>query len=1037
MMDEIHDPSGGGSDEHLKYLLTAYLFGDLSEAGRKEVARHLSACTACCAQLAEMRAVLADATDALRAPPAGPQPYAFEERRIERILAAGAARPARRRRRMQRWFAAAAAVATVAFIGLFLLRTATTWQSKSARHEKANYLPHGYEFASKPPASGARIREISPAEYEAVGAIRDVNRTPLPAPSFPAPVLHGATEGPGSLVADRDENAAMGEAGGEGTFSTDFDGNPIAMKNQGKIFHESASSVRTEGLELERSKTAEEPVEGSVLALGHDTSLVTVTGVGEEPASDPTLDAGRLEDTKSETAIESYEVSDVRRTDAGSIEALRAGIAGNEEMRKQTLAKAEQVVDELERNGALEADRERSALTASPVATPAAPPPVGEPAGALKDHKKRAETKELSAGGGAAGATRGLVTEPVEFPRIPGRRKAEVNVMLPADPTLAFDPSEIADKEKAPIGGENGDSVGVTIDANSSFVGQEISQEDDEDAPEDMKFYGKEKSFRDAAREKPQGDRQAGLLEDEGGRYGWKESSDAARPLDAAQEEAWRAYNYYHARDPQMSVQSFRARPLAMPRPAIGDEGLGEEQFRKRYGVNPFVDTQRDHLSTFAMDVDTASYTRARALLNADRLPNPADVRVEEFVNYFRQEYPADPARAFSVFCEGGPAPFGANLEQVKVTVKARELAPGERRNAVLTFAIDASGSMLLEGRIAKVKYALATLLNSSEIRADDRIAVVAYGAQPYLVLPHTPARERGRILGSIASIAATGSTNVESGLDLAYRIAVESFHEKAQNRVILCTDGVATAGARSAEQVLDKVKVFARRGIYLSIVGFGRRQYDDAFLERIANQGNGNYSYVDSREEAARIFIQNLPAMLNVLARDAKIQVDFDPQVVSHYRLLGYENRDIKDADFRNDRVDAGEVGPGSTVTALYEIRRRPATHGDLGKVQLRFHDTTTGRVEELAFPLAPGVLATRLADTSDGFRFIAAAAEFAELLRDSYWSRDGSYGRVFEVLASLSPAFRARPEWDALAKLVLAAQTLTIYQQSQRNAQ
>jgi Ca-activated chloride channel family protein len=227
---------------------------------------------------------------------------------------------------------------------------------------------------------------------------------------------------------------------------------------------------------------------------------------------------------------------------------------------------------------------------------------------------------------------------------------------------------------------------------------------------------------------------------------------------------------------------------------------------------------------------------------------------------------------------------------------------------------------------------------------------------------------------------------------------------------------------------LLRKVRVYADRGIYLSVVGFGEERYDDAFLERIANQGNGQYGYVSSIDDAVRLFSDNLPSALSVLARDAKIQVDFDPTVVRQYRLLGYENRDVKDEDFRNDKIDAGEVGPGSTVTAIYEVVRRPASAGDLGRVHLRYHDTSLGRVEEIDFPIPPGVVATRLEGTSERFRLLASVAELAELLRGSYFARDGALSAVLGTLATLSPATVARPEVREVIDMTLRAREITL---------
>jgi Ca-activated chloride channel family protein len=493
-----------------------------------------------------------------------------------------------------------------------------------------------------------------------------------------------------------------------------------------------------------------------------------------------------------------------------------------------------------------------------------------------------------------------------------------------------------------------------------------------------------------------------------------------------ASEARLRAYHYYRALDAGLTFDDFTARKLEAPPPSLGDEGLGVEGFRALYGVSPFVDTRRDYFSTFGMDVDTASYTLARKALSEGRLPDPAQVRVEEFINYFREDVPPLKDEVFSVHSEGGPAPFGDGLDLLKITIKARDLLPGERKDAVLTFAIDTSGSMHRGDRLQLVRESLAVLVRA--LGPDDRVAIVAFNDHPYLVLPHTTARDANRILGAIDSLSPRGDTNFEAGLDLAYRIADEVFDTRAIHRVVLCSDGVATAGARGPEEILKKVEVFAKRGIYLSCVGFGMGKYNDRLLETLADKGNGNYAYVDGAAAAAEVFRNNLPSTLQVLAADAKIQVEFTPEVVSHYRLLGYENRDIADRDFRNDAVDAGEVGPGSTVTVLYEVLRRAGSSGEIGRLRVRYRDTGTGRVEERDYPLAPGVIATSLAATSDRFRFIAGAAEMAELLRGSYWARNGSYGRVLSALESLNPEYRARPEWRELTALAARAQEITI---------
>ncbi len=488
-----------------------------------------------------------------------------------------------------------------------------------------------------------------------------------------------------------------------------------------------------------------------------------------------------------------------------------------------------------------------------------------------------------------------------------------------------------------------------------------------------------------------------------------------------------RAYSHYRRFDDQLTFEAQEAQALTVPPPAVGDEGLGRDGFRERYGVNPFVDTRRDRFSTFSMDVDTASYTRSRDVLLRGQLPQPESVRVEEFVNHFPSDLTTtDPTRPFSVFTEGAPSPFGAGLDLVRVTIKARELHPGERKRVVLTFVIDTSGSMHAGGGLDLMRSALGSLVQALE--TEDRVGLVAYNTRAYVVLPHTPAREKERIVGALDGLAAGGGTNVEAGLELAYRIADEALDAKALNRVVLCSDGVANVGSREPEAMLEKVKVYARRGIYLSVVGLGKQRYNDALLERIARDGAGNYSFVANLDEAKTIFRKNLPAQLHVLAEDAKIQVEFNPEVVGHYRLLGYENRDIADRDFRNDKIDAAEIGPGTTVTVLYEIERRTGAHGALGRIFIRYRDTGTRRVDELDFPLPPSVLKTDLKSTSASFRLIACVAETAELLRQSYWARDGSFGKVLDVLYGIEAPYRQRAAWQEITRTATRAQQLVI---------
>jgi len=493
-------------------------------------------------------------------------------------------------------------------------------------------------------------------------------------------------------------------------------------------------------------------------------------------------------------------------------------------------------------------------------------------------------------------------------------------------------------------------------------------------------------------------------------------------------ESRLRTWGYYKNIDSQLSPALVEARRLSIPAPVVGDEGLGESGFRARYGVTPFVSTRRAHQSTVGMDVDDAGWARARESLRGGALPPAATVRVEEFVNHFPEQRPADPSKVFTVRCEGGPSPFGDDdLELLEITVKSRELLPDERKDAILTFAVDTSGSMALDGKLELVRNSVKTLV--ANLQPTDRVAIVAFSNHAYVALPHTSGRQQETIRRAIDSLTPTGGTNVGAGIELAYRLANEARSRRAANRVILCSDGVATLGSRGPDEVLTRVRRYAQENLVsLFTYGFGsggkKAVEGDEMLRRLANEGDGNYRYVDSESAAQELF--SLPEKLQLLAADAKIQVEFDPDVVTHYRLLGYEKRDIADQDFRNDARDAGEVGPGSTVTVLYELERHSQA-ASLGRIFLRYRDVSTRRVEEFDYDLPTGVIAASLASTSDRFRFTAAVAELAELLRESYFARNGSYGAVLRLLDGLSPMTRERGDWQETRELASRALRLS----------
>ena len=343
--------------------------------------------------------------------------------------------------------------------------------------------------------------------------------------------------------------------------------------------------------------------------------------------------------------------------------------------------------------------------------------------------------------------------------------------------------------------------------------------------------------------------------------------------------------------------------------------------FFKHYGVNPFIDTEDDHLSTFAMDVDTASYTVMRRFIQDGYLPDPEAVRVEEFVNFFKHGYEPPGDDAFAIHIEGSPSPFGGdNHWLMRVGLQGRIVAEEDRKDATLIFVIDVSGSMSREDRLGLVKRSLGLLVE--ELRPTDEVGIVVYGSAGRVLLEPTGGANKEAVMEAIDTLRSEGSTNAAQGLVLGYKMAVKKVQPERITRVILLSDGVANVGNTGSDSILGLIKGHVEEGVTLSTVGFGMGNYNDILMEQLANDGNGTYAYVDTLSEARRIFVENLTSTLQVIARDAKIQVDFNPEVVSRYRLLGYENRRVDDEDFRNDLVDAGEVGAGHSVTALYELK-------------------------------------------------------------------------------------------------------------------
>lgn len=427
--------------------------------------------------------------------------------------------------------------------------------------------------------------------------------------------------------------------------------------------------------------------------------------------------------------------------------------------------------------------------------------------------------------------------------------------------------------------------------------------------------------------------------------------------------------------------------------------------YYKNPGTNPFIDTEDDNFSTFGMDVDTASYTIMRRYLRDGVIPPRDAVRVEEFINRFDYNYDPPNDDVFAVHIEGAPSKFGEGkrLQLLRVGIQGRVIPDKNRKDAILTFVIDVSGSMERENRLGLVKEALALLLE--RLREGDKIGIVVYGSDARVLLPHTGIENREFIIDAINRLTPDGSTNAEAGLKMGYKLALKNSKIDCINRVILCSDGVANVGQTGPDAILNEINKYVKEGITLTTVGFGMGNYNDVLMEELANKGNGSYSYVDTLKEAKRIFVENLTGTLQVIAKDAKIQVEFNPENVSRFRLIGYENRALAQEDFRKDDVDAGEVGSGHSVTALYEIKLHENADGKLATVFIRHENPDTQKVTEVNETFSTDQLRPTFEESTSEFQFVTAVAEFAEILRESYWAQESSLATVQETIEQVLP--------------------------------
>lgn len=449
----------------------------------------------------------------------------------------------------------------------------------------------------------------------------------------------------------------------------------------------------------------------------------------------------------------------------------------------------------------------------------------------------------------------------------------------------------------------------------------------------------------------------------------------------------------------------------------------------EQFDENPFLPAATNPLSTFSVDVDTASYANVRRFINSGELPPKDAVRIEEMVNYFTYDYPQPEAdQPFSVNLDVAGCPWQPEHRLVRIGLKGREIATDQRGASNFVFLLDVSGSMEPANRLPLIQQAMRLLVD--RLTAKDRVAIVVYAGASGVALSSTRGSEKERISTALAELKAGGSTNGAEGIELAYRIAAENFIAGGVNRVILATDGDFNVGVTSQGDLVRLAEEKAKSGVFLTVLGVGGDNLKDTTMQKLADKGNGNYAFLDSLEEARKVLVQQMNSTLVTIAKDVKIQVEFNTARVASYRLLGYENRMLRKEDFNDDKVDAGEIGAGHTVTALYEVVPVGATAEPAASVPpvdpLKYQDGSSGaRLAEKAGAGSPELLTVKLrhkepdgdtsalleravtdtgtpfANASPDLKFAAAVAEFGMVLRGSPHKGSGTYGAILEWAA------------------------------------
>jgi Ca-activated chloride channel family protein len=468
----------------------------------------------------------------------------------------------------------------------------------------------------------------------------------------------------------------------------------------------------------------------------------------------------------------------------------------------------------------------------------------------------------------------------------------------------------------------------------------------------------------------------------------------------------------------------------------IIDIDIEDREDYNKITENPYLNPKDEPLSTFSIDVDNASYSNVRRILTYGSMPNPNAVRIEEMINYFTYDY-AQPTNQhpFSINTEVNECPWNKEHKLLHVGLQGYKVDFGQAPANNLVFLLDVSGSMSNPNKLPLVKESMEMILQ--ELREEDRVAIVVYAGAAGVVLPSTSASEKGKIMEAIDNLSSGGSTAGGEGINLAYKIAKENFKKKGNNRIILCTDGDFNVGVSSQSGLEDLIEKKRNEGTFLTVLGFGMGNYQDSKLETLSNKGNGNYGYIDNIREAKKMLVDEMGGTFLTIAKDVKIQVEFNPEYVDSYRLIGYENRKMANRDFDDDTKDAGELGAGHSVTALYEIV--PKGKGkDSAATSLRYQERSTKGIagEELAYIkfrykkpdgtksiLMEETITNangKLSDATTNYRFSAAVAGWGMLLRNSEHKGNATYEMVYDLgnQAKGTDGFGYRKEFLSLVK-------------------